>query len=82
MTKSPLVSAIIPVRNRSNARLENCLRSLRWQDIPSEKYEILISDFGSESCEAQKLKDLADRYEARIVRFDTDEIWNLSLIHI
>ena len=78
MTKSPLVSAIIPVRNRSNARLENCLRSLRWQDIPSEKYEILISDFGSEPCEAQKLKDLADRYEGRIVRFDTDEIWNRS----
>ena len=78
MSGSPVISAIIPVRNRSNARLENCLRSLSWQDLASEKYEILLSDFGSEPKEAQKLKEMAARYKAQIIRADTDEIWNRS----
>jgi glycosyltransferase involved in cell wall biosynthesis len=78
VSDSLLISAIIPVRNRSNPRLENCLRSLRWQDLPSERYEILLSDFGSEPQEAQDLKEMAASYGARITRCDTDEIWNRS----
>ena len=45
-----MLSVIIPVRNRSGDRLENCLRSLRWQeDIDHTQVEILIVDFGSDA---------------------------------
>ncbi len=78
MNNSLKISAIIPVRNRTDDRLENCLRALNWQDLPSENYELLISDFGSSPEEALKVKEMAATYGARIIRTDTDEIWNKS----
>ena len=78
MSDQPLISAIVPVRNRSNNRLENCLRALHWQDLPAEQYEVVISDFGSNPEEAKKLQEMADAHGARIVRTETDEIWNRS----
>ena len=78
MDTLPKISAVIPIRNRSSERLENCLRALRWQDIPASQCEIVISDFGSSREEAEALKAMASRHDARIVRTDTDEIWNRS----
>lgn len=74
----PSISVIIPIRNRSGFRLENCLRSLRWQRLAPERVEVLISDFGSRDDEARNIADLASRYGARVVRSDTGEIWNRS----
>ena len=78
MKNQPRISAIIPVRNRTGERLENCLRALRWQDLPPESYELLISDFGSSPKEALKAEEMAAKYGARVIRTDTDEIWNKS----
>ncbi|MFN3198352.1 MAG: glycosyltransferase family 2 protein [Bradymonadia bacterium] len=74
----PLISAIIPIRNRSSDRLENCLRALRWQDLPDDQYEVILSDFGSSPEEARLLLEMAERHGARVVRTDTDEVWNRS----
>ena len=78
MSDTPIISAIIPIRNRSSDRLENCLRALRWQDLSEDQYEVIISDFGSSPHEAEKLVAMAERHGARIVRTDTEEIWNRS----
>ena len=75
---SPLITAIVAVRNRSGIRLDNALRSLRWQDLPTDELEIVLSDFGSDPSEARALRALADAHGAVVVRTETDEIWNRS----
>ena len=41
----PDVSVVIPMRDRGGVRLDNCLRSLRWQDLHPARVDIVISDF-------------------------------------
>ena len=74
----PEISAVIPIRNRSGARLENCLKSLRWQDYDADKVEIVISDFGSDPDHAAGVRELAETYDVKVVRVENDEIWNRS----
>lgn len=74
----PEITAIIPLRNRSGVRLENCLRSLRWQDLDPARVEILISDFGSEQGHRASIEALAQSYDARVVYHQTQEVWNRS----
>lgn len=74
-----LVSVIIPLRNRTGVRLENCLRSLRWQDLePAESVEIVVSDFGSNAEQRQKAELVVQDHGATVAYMDTDEIWNRS----
>ena len=73
-----LLSVVIPVRNRSGTRLENCLRSLRWQSVDPSRFEIVISDFGSDAEHAESVRRLAELHDARIEVTDTDEVWNRS----
>lgn len=75
---APRISVIIPVRNRAGQRLDNCLRSLRWQDLPDGAHEIVLSDFGSDAEHAQAVADVAARHGARVVRTPTTELWNRS----
>ncbi|MCA9564864.1 MAG: glycosyltransferase [Myxococcales bacterium] len=84
---NPLFSVIIPIRDRSGMRLENCLRSIRWQkfeDDPSTDLdptiEIVISDYGSGPEQARNIDAIAKRFEARVVRTQTDRVWNRSLV--
>ncbi len=74
------LTAVLPVRNRSGQRLENCLRSLRWQDMPQDQLEILISDFGSTPEHLPSIRKLAKRYNARLVQTHTEEVWNRSKV--
>ncbi len=74
------ITAIIPLRNRSGVRLENCLRSLRWQALDPEEVEIVLSDFGSDPGHLASVEALADAYGARVVRTRTDEVWNRSKV--
>ena len=74
---APVVSVVIPIRNRSGVRLDNCLRALRWQDFKAP-LEIVITDFGSNAQHAADLERLRQLYELNIVRVETDETWNRS----
>jgi glycosyltransferase involved in cell wall biosynthesis len=74
----PDISAVIPVRNRTGARLDNCLRSLRWQQLDGATLEIVLVDFGSDPEPAAELRALADRHQTELVRVETREIWNRS----
>jgi glycosyltransferase involved in cell wall biosynthesis len=74
----PTLSVVIPIRNRSGIRLENCLRALRWQTLAPEFVEIVLSDFGSDAEHATSIETLSNRYGATVVSTDTTETWNRS----
>lgn len=70
------VSVVIPVRNRGGVRLDNCLRSLRWQSVDSSAYEVLISDFGSDPEALADVRQRAAANDVRVVHTPTEEVWN------
>lgn len=74
----PQLSVVIPVRNRAGLRLENCLRSLRWQDADPDSVEIVISDFGSNEESLTSARRLGDAQGARVFHTPTEELWNRS----
>jgi glycosyltransferase involved in cell wall biosynthesis len=74
----PRLSAIIPVRNRAGTRLRNCLASLRWQQLPAEQLEIVLSDFGSDDAHAASIRELAEQFDARVTRVEEFGDWNRS----
>jgi glycosyltransferase involved in cell wall biosynthesis len=78
VSERPRISAIIPVRNRSGIRFENCLGSLRWQDVGAKAIEIIVSDFGSDPEQARSIAELAEAHGARVVRTETAAYWNRS----
>ncbi len=72
----PVLTVVIPIRNRGGDRVGNCLRSLRWQDAPAERFEIVFSDYGSDAEHLAALRVLADEHGARVVHTPTRTLWN------
>jgi glycosyltransferase involved in cell wall biosynthesis len=76
---TPLLTVVLPIRNRSGVRLENCLRGLRWQEgLSPDNVEILISDFGSAPEHRDAVVALASAYNARVQYTPADGLWNRS----
>jgi glycosyltransferase involved in cell wall biosynthesis len=75
-TVQPDVSVVIPMRDRGGVRLDNCLRSLRWQDVDPSRIEIVISDFGSNANQLPAIRALAARHGARLVETPAAGSWN------
>lgn len=59
--KLPVISFVTPTYNAQRC-LERCLRSIREQDYPQDKIDIVIADGGSDDATL----DIARRYGARI----------------
>ena len=72
----PQISAVIPVRDRTGTRLDNCLRSLRWQELERGDIEIVLTDFGSSPDHAEGLHALAEAHGAALVRVEAKGVWN------
>ena len=73
------LSVVIPIRDRSGQRLENCLRSLRWQrGVERQQVEIVLSDFGSSAEHATSIAALAQAYDAVVTTEETEALWNRS----
>ncbi|MDY6936024.1 MAG: glycosyltransferase [Cyanobacteriota bacterium] len=64
---TPKVSVVIPIYNDVR-RLEKCLRALENQTYPSDAYEVIVVDNGSEDVAA--VKGLVDRFDR--TRFATE----------
>lgn len=62
MPTLPKVSFLIPTLNAAGI-LENCLKSLRFQDYPADRMEIVVADGGS----TDGTRELAAKYGARVV---------------
>jgi glycosyltransferase involved in cell wall biosynthesis len=76
---APLLSVVLPIRNRSGVRLENCLRGLRWQEgLSKDDVEIVISDFGSEPQHRDAVQKAAATFGARIQYTAASGLWNRS----
>ncbi len=73
------LSVVIPLRNRSGIRLENCLRSLRWQEVDSDAVEILVVDVDSDADHRVSIRELATRYRSRALEVEAQGHWNRSL---
>lgn len=74
---TPLVTVVLAIRNRGGVRLENWLRSLRWQvGVEPSDVEVLITDYGSDPEQAAELQRLAPRYGATVIRVDDSGPWN------
>ena len=79
MSSPPRLSVIVPVRDRSGARLDACLRSLAGQGgLAAGDVEVVVSDFGSTPAHAASVAALADQHGARLVRAATTRLWNRS----
>src|SRR5688572_21687633 len=75
----PLLTVVLPIRNRGGARLRNNLASLRWQEgIAPADVDILISDFGSASPLREELAQAADAHGARVAYTEAAGVWNRS----
>jgi glycosyltransferase involved in cell wall biosynthesis len=74
----PLMTAIIPIRNRSGIRLENCLHSLRWQEIDSSLLSIIVLDYGSQLEHVNSISLLCEKYQAQYIRIEEFGVWNRS----
>jgi glycosyltransferase involved in cell wall biosynthesis len=61
--EKPFVSIIIPTKNSASV-LEDCLKSLKKQDYPKKRYEIIIGDDHSKD----KTIEIAKKYGAKIVK--------------
>lgn len=62
MNPQPKVSFLIPTLNAAGI-LEHCLRSIRCQDYPAERMEIVLADGGS----TDGTRELAERYGAVVL---------------
>ncbi len=76
---APLLTVVIPVRNRGGVRLENCLKGLRWQhDVKAEEVEIILSDFGSDPEYREQVEQAARRFQATVRYTPANGLWNRS----
>jgi GT2 family glycosyltransferase len=69
------LTIVISVRNPRVISLERCIQSIR-ENEDEKSVEIIISDFGSEADYRQCLRQLAERYGARLIESDTRADWS------
>jgi len=71
------LSVVIAVRNPRVLALERCLQSIRQRE--DKKFvEIVISDFGSDPESRQCLRQLTEKYSARLIESNTRAEWSRS----
>ena len=65
--RPPAVSVVVPTHGR-HASLARCLAALAAQTLPSEQYEVVVSDDGSATPVAPIVEQFADRMNVSVVR--------------
>ena len=64
VVKQPLVSVIITTKNEEK-NIENCLKSVKNQDYPEDKIEIIVVDNNS----TDRTKEIARKYTKKVYNF-------------
>lgn len=72
------VTVILGVRNRTDYRITNALRSIRDQSHPTRLVRIMVVDYGSEPVAAALTAELCQEYGAEYVRVDGAGTWSRS----
>jgi GT2 family glycosyltransferase len=71
---NPIISMVVPVRNRHGPMIKNCLRSVELQTL--EPLELIIVDYGSTWENHEKLLRVLP--DCTVYYYDTDEPWSLA----
>jgi predicted glycosyltransferase involved in capsule biosynthesis len=72
------VTVVIGVRNRTDYRLGNALRSIRDQSHPSPLIRILVVDYGSEPRAAALVANVCREHGAQYVHVEEAGVWSRS----
>lgn len=70
------VTVLIGVRNRSDHRLVNALRSIREQTYPAELVHPMVVDYGSDPANARRTAEVCRQYGARYLRVEAGGVWS------
>jgi glycosyl transferase family 2 len=70
-------TVVIGVRNRSDHRLVNALRSVRAQEYPGAVRPIVV-DYGSEPGQARCTREICEAFGARYVAVERAGVWSRS----
>lgn len=70
------ITVVIGVRNRSDGRLVNALRSILAQQLPAGAVRTLLVDSGSEPEHARRTRAICEQHGARYVRVDDSGAWS------
>lgn len=77
LQREPIITIVIPIRNRWGARVKNCLRSIQLQSV--KPIEIIVSDYGSDSRNHGRLRETLKPFDCTIYHTQTSEVWSRSL---
>ena len=72
------ITVLIGVRNRSDYRIVNALRSIRGQTYPAQLVRIVVVDYGSEPTSALLTREVCRQHGAEYVRVDDAAVWSRS----
>jgi predicted glycosyltransferase involved in capsule biosynthesis len=72
------ITVVIGVRNRSDYRLINSLRSIRAQEYPADCVRIIVVDYGSEPASARGTMTICEKYLADYIAVDHAPAWSRS----
>ena len=72
------ITVIIPIRNRTAARVQELMKSLGQQTIASGLLRVCIVDYGSDANHRKRIAGLAQRSECTVVRVEGKTEWNRS----
>lgn len=67
------VTALVPIRNRYDYRIFNCLRSLRNQTYNRSLIKIILIDYGSDNKHKKDLEKLCETFNAKGIWVDNAE---------
>lgn len=70
------ITILIGVRNRSDHRLANSLRSIRNQTHSAELVRPMVVDYGSDPDHAERTRQISEQFGATYVRVDVDGPWS------
>jgi len=70
------VTVLIGLRNRSDHRLVNALRTIRGQTFPAELVHPMVVDYGSTALNAHRAVDVCRQYGAEYVPVEAEGSWS------
>lgn len=75
LLKPSEISVLITIRNRSDYKLTNLLKSLKWQDYP-KKIDIKLIDYGSNNKNRKIIKNIVSQYAADYIYIDNKDTFS------
>lgn len=72
------VTVLIGIRNRTDHRIVNALRSVQEQVYPRGEVRTLVVDYGSAAAEADRLVEICRRFDAGLIRVEGTTMWSRS----